>query len=115
MGPLCWPECRSLGSHLSIASGCRLSTLYLTDFRIFFRGITGNADADPIAFPIADRYTYVRAMSARSGRAFPMSVGLIDVARKRADEGEGHGLRKSRDPEPRPIALTVRGRDAWKE
>jgi hypothetical protein len=23
--------------------------------------------------------------------------------------------RKSRDPEPRPIALTVRGRDAWKE
>lgn len=45
-----------------------------------------------------------------------MSVGTLTVAKKRADaDREPRGPRKSRDAEPRPIALTIRGRDEWKE
>jgi hypothetical protein len=49
-----------------------------------------------------------------------MTAGLLTVARKRGGQGEDRGetdprKRKSRDPEPRPIALTIRGRADWKE
>jgi hypothetical protein len=44
-----------------------------------------------------------------------MSLGTAAVARKRPDsEGDEKPKRKSRDAEPRPIALTIRGRSEWK-
>jgi len=45
-----------------------------------------------------------------------MTIGMLPVAKKRpVDDTSSGGVRKSRDPEPRPIALTIRGRDEWKE
>jgi hypothetical protein len=44
-----------------------------------------------------------------------MSTGLLDMATIRADDTGGRKpKRKRRDTEPRPIALTIRGRQEWK-
>jgi hypothetical protein len=45
-----------------------------------------------------------------------MTTGLVDMATTQAEDSDGRKpKRKRRDAEPRPIALTIRGRQDWKE